>query len=646
MTEKIIYYDISSVILLLVLLVSFIYRKMTKGRLNLIFISIVSVVLLTSLSNALGEYYGNFIFGKPISSNFRYFLFSVYFISRDLVLPLYILYIYEITGTFHLFLRSMIQKFFVFIFAIIVFVAIILNFFNHNIFFINQEGVYERGPHLFYVYMFAVFYIIYGIILLIKNRKNIEKRKLAILFCYFPMNLLGVLIQFFHPEYQVEGFFTTLSIMIASINLQVPEETIDSSLKILNYNSFISEMKKNFIVNKNLRMIFIKVVNHRKIKSLIGWEKYIKLNKEISDYLDTLCHGNKTNVFFIEHFTFVMVVEAKSNDFFRNTKTKIHEYFLKKKSMLEKDFDMELCLCTVECPSDISDIGVLLNFASNLPIRISTRNKFVSYKSLASSNRFKISNEIDEIINRGISSKGFKMMYQPIYSVKEKRFVSAEALIRLYDEKYGYISPEIFIPAAEKSGAIIHIGDFVLENVIRYISECDFDELSLDYIEFNLSVAQCIEPSIVKKIVDMLARYNVDAEKINLEITETASDFDPDTCRRNIHTLSRLGYALSLDDYGTGYSNIYRVITIPFSIVKLDKNYVINRNDEKMKIVTKHTIKMLKNLGKKILIEGVETKEDEEYFSSLGCDYVQGFYYSRPLDEADFIEFIKEKNGK
>lgn len=183
---------------------------------------------------------------------------------------------------------------------------------------------------------------------------------------------------------------------------------------------------------------------------------------------------------------------------------------------------------------------------------------------------FDLMRDIDSIIENAITHKLFKVYYQPIYSIKDKHFNSAEALIRLFDDKYGFISPELFIPAAERSGAIHRIGAFVLDEVCRFISSEDFKKLGIDYIEVNLSVAQCMRNDLSEEILDIMKRHNVSSESINLEITETAASYSQENLVENMNELSASGIGFSLDDYGTGYSNMDRVSSMQFDIIKLD----------------------------------------------------------------------------
>ena len=146
----------------------------------------------------------------------------------------------------------------------------------------------------------------------------------------------------------------------------------------------------------------------------------------------------------------------------------------------------------------------------------------------------------------------------------------------------------------------------------------------------------------------ILAAYKIRPEQINLEITETAAAFEQNELMTNIENLSARGFHFSLDDYGTGYSNISRAIEMPLSIIKLDKS--ITRIDENNKLyaIGVNTIRMIKDMNMDIVAEGIEDVETLKKFEEMGCDYIQGFYFSKPLPRDEFVKFIKdhlEKNG-
>ena len=184
------------------------------------------------------------------------------------------------------------------------------------------------------------------------------------------------------------------------------------------------------------------------------------------------------------------------------------------------------------------------------------------------------------------------------------------------------------------SAAIFFIINMVI-NSKDIFTNIDMEKVTVYVVDEDLSWLQ---------ILGLLEKYSVTPDQINLEITETSQNVNFDIIEKNINSLAQSGISFSLDDYGTGYSNILRITKLPLHIIKLDKSFVDDLERPGMKTIIKETIAMLKKMNKKILIEGVETYEDFDYFRSAGCDYVQGYYFSKPLNRDEFFRFLESTN--
>ena len=157
-------------------------------------------------------------------------------------------------------------------------------------------------------------------------------------------------------------------------------------------------------------------------------------------------------------------------------------------------------------------------------------------------------------------------------------------------------------------------------------------------------MVDCMNPNLASRIIELMENYKIDPSNINLEITESYDNIDDEISKKNINELEKYGIKFSLDDYGTGYSNIERFSRYPINIVKIDKSLVDSADKESMKIVLKNTFKLISELKRKSVVEGVETLEQAKMFEEFGCDYIQGYYFSKPLPLVDFINFIRKNN--
>lgn len=310
-------------------------------------------------------------------------------------------------------------------------------------------------------------------------------------------------------------------------------------------------------------------------------------------------------------------------------------------------FDLNLIpyVCLAKCPEDIDNFQSLISFGTDFHEKLPYNGEVIHADGSTVKSMVSLLTGMDSIIERALANHGFHVYYQPIYSIEKKRFVSAEALLRLIDEKEGFISPEIFIPAAEKSGAIHKIGDYVLTEVFQFIASSEYRKLGLEYIEINLSVSQCMHHGLADSILESMSRYGVSSNQVNLEITESAASYDQSVMSENLEQLSAAGITFSLDDYGTGYSNMYRIAALPLKIVKLDKTFVNNQNS-KMWTILQNTVRMIKDLNMEIVVEGIETEEMVKKFSDLKCDFIQGYFFSKPIPQREFVEFIDRWNNR
>ena len=258
--------------------------------------------------------------------------------------------------------------------------------------------------------------------------------------------------------------------------------------------------------------------------------------------------------------------------------------------------------------------------------------------------------KIDGIVRRAVENGLLEVYYQPIYSPLTGKFDTCEALVRLRDHQFGFISPAIFIPIAERNGTVLGIDRFVLSSVCEMLAATNVLDLGIKYVEVNLSVVDCIQTNLADSVLSTLKKYRIGTDKINFEITETWEKEITSAVDDNVKKLTKAGIAFSMDDFGSGYSNVSRIATVPVNLFKLDKSIVQAAFESEVSyMVMLNMIKLIKSLGKEMMdaitvAEGVETGEQAKQLIRLGCDHIQGFFYARPMPEAQFIEFLQEHN--
>lgn len=251
---------------------------------------------------------------------------------------------------------------------------------------------------------------------------------------------------------------------------------------------------------------------------------------------------------------------------------------------------------------------------------------------------------MEKDLAQSIAKEELFLNYQPRIDLQTGKTVSAEALIRWQHPDLGIVSPTVFIPIAEESGFIMEIGEFVLEKALEDLAQWKKANLSPIRISINLSAKQLEDSQIPKKILRSIEKYAIEVGDIELEITESSLITNMTSALEILAELHSWGIALSLDDFGTGYSNLAYLSRLPLRTLKIDQSFVRRILVDSNSLAISRTIVALgKSLGLRITAEGIETENQLRKIRDLGCDEVQGFYFSRPISFQDLIEFTHRK---
>lgn len=248
---------------------------------------------------------------------------------------------------------------------------------------------------------------------------------------------------------------------------------------------------------------------------------------------------------------------------------------------------------------------------------------------------------IEENIPSALAERQFKMYLQPKYSITKNEIIGAEALVRWHHPERGMIYPNEFIPIIEENGFIKKVDYYIWEEVCRFVRKCIDAGITCCPVSVNVSRVHLRDDECIQVLSDLIKKYDIPKKLLELEITETAND---QQVSRKALQLKEVGYTLLMDDFGSGYSSLNILLETPFDMIKLDKKFVENMMvSSKGQIILEQVVLMANELHVGILAEGVETKEQIEQLQRIGCDQVQGFYYSRPMPNEDFFALVKKQ---
>jgi diguanylate cyclase (GGDEF)-like protein len=295
-------------------------------------------------------------------------------------------------------------------------------------------------------------------------------------------------------------------------------------------------------------------------------------------------------------------------------------------------------------PSDGEDEAALIKAADSAmhQAKNSGKNNFEFFKNELSKQvmrRMKLENAL----HKALEKKELFLVFQPQHLFESGALLSAEVLLRWNSQEYGIVTPDEFIPIAEESGLIVQIGEWVFRNSCKAVRQFKAIYPELKYLAVNVSSEQFTSYDIVSNFSKIIEEEKIATSDIEIELTERSVMQQTGSNGSVLDTLRALGFKISVDDFGTGYSSMSYLKSLPIDAVKIDKSFVdgLPHHDGDVSIV-KAILALIQSLGYHTVAEGVEYKEQLEMLNELGCEIAQGYYYSKPLNHNDFIDYIEK----
>ena len=298
-------------------------------------------------------------------------------------------------------------------------------------------------------------------------------------------------------------------------------------------------------------------------------------------------------------------------------------------------------------------VGIYEDVDTNLSIPIICDRALMAEKSISKDFKTNVAFYTDELNQKqlaqrqmendfksAIANREFKVYYQPKYDVNTESIVGAEALVRWQKTDGTLISPGAFIPLFESDGLVVHLDEYVFESVCQFQKERMENKLPMVPISVNLSRASIYFSDVVDRYVDIVNQKQIPFECVPIELTESATLYS-EKILEITDQLVNAGFTLHMDDFGSGYSSLTSLNELNFSTVKLDKSLIDYIDQVRGKKIVQQAIDLGHGLDMKVVAEGVESKEQRDCLKEMHCDMIQGFYYSKPLKQEDFIEKLR-----
>ncbi len=492
---------------------------------------------------------------------------------------------------------------------------------------------FHAGPLHWILYACSCSYLIFSSIAVFRHWKQLSAHQIISLLAIQGVLLAGNFVRFLLPNYVVMNTFCLMAIIVIFISFLNPDLFLSERGYVYNLPAFQALLEECFRRKRDYRLLGFTIQNYNEHREIFGGkqmdEALMAINKWLSEFFPQI------SSFYLRNGTYAMVGlnrpdleamrEQLSVRFALPWKTSAGELRLNL-SFVEADTEL------LNCPSDrlVNTLLISLDELSRVSEPDASRSLMDSIEEIDQ----KL--DIRRCLEKALDNDTLEVFLQPLMDSKTGQRIAAEALVRLRNDNGDLIRPDLFISMAEQEGYIVRLGEQVLAKVCRFIRDHNMDELGIGWINVNLSPVQFMSQDIPSRFASILNEYGVSQDRIHLEITEQ-SMIDFSLLRDQITGLHDNGFEFSLDDYGSGYSNLSRVRQYPFTNIKIDMEVVWSYCREKDMLLPA-LVRGFKQMNLSITAEGIETEEMAGAMKEIDCDYLQGYYFSQPVPMDEFVK--------
>lgn len=408
-----------------------------------------------------------------------------------------------------------------------------------------------------------------------------------------------------------------------------------------NYNRFLVEGKQR-LCNSSLMqaVVTMDIKNFKVINASFSYEKGDAVLVHISSLLNSFTGGSECFAR-IEADKFIMLLEYQSISGLQHRLNQLIRRIEQIPEEEKLDFDIRCIMgvCLVE--QGDQDVSVLADHANAARKSLKDYHKSAySFYNRAAEQKIVREREITFRMRGALENRDFLVYYQPKISLKAKKIIGLEALVRWRGKDGRIIPPDEFIPVFEKNGFISELDSYVYERVCELIASWMADGLKPLPIAVNISRLHIVEPDFLERLTAINEKHGVPERYLELEITENAFLNNTEVVLKAAKEIKNQGFVLTMDDFGTGYSSLSLLKDLPVDFIKLDREFFRKVLNEREKIIVSNVIHMAKELDIQVISEGIETSEHELFLKEIGCDLAQGYRYGKPAPIEQYLSAI------
>ena len=519
----------------------------------------------------------------------------------------------------------------------LVMLLFLLNPMTGCLFYFDAANEYFRGPWMPCLYFAALYFAGLFTIHVIRYSRAISRKRIVMILLFQVVAASAVVVQFFFMGFKIELFSQACVYLGILLTIDDESAVYDREIGAYNRHALTIDLKRLIGSDSQFAVLLIRLCNLHSYSYLLGYETIESQLHTLSAWLGE--QVGQRNVYCYGQAKYALVIRTDSREQADAMTARVRERF--EHPWESEGFSAVFTVRLIELmvPQDVNRVEQILMMDEDTLMDINA-SPLIRGEAVKSIQR---TFQVEQAIHRALSENTLEVYFQPIYDTTTRSFHSCEALVRMKDPELGAVPPDEFIRVAERNGTVVQIGEQVFEKTCAFAAENRVWELGLHLIEVNLSPVQCMKKNLVECFSRILERHHLPASMFSLEITETAAVQNIGMFRRMEDILRGMGFETSIDDFGTGYSNMSEIFNMDFEMIKIDREILWNaEKSERGRLIHMNAVALCHNMQRTVVQEGVETAAQLQMLEALGVRYCQGFYFSRPIPEQEFLEFLRE----
>lgn len=516
------------------------------------------------------------------------------------------------------------------------------NPFTKLLFDLNQSAGYTRGDWVFLTYLIFYAYCLASIILTLLNRNKMEAEIFRILAAFPILAVLVIIVQQLYPEVILSGSAATCALLIIYLHLQNKQISVDYLTNVPNHQELLDmlDLMVRKTPQKEFALLVVSLRDFRQVNNTCGQQRGDAFLKSVCHFLCGV--SSSENVYRFSGDEFAILFTDVNQERMERCVRSIQKRMAEPWQAGDYTIHLSAVMGIIHHTDQAESLEQIVN-AIEYAVAQAKSGKYgqICYCDQAMLDKLDRKQKIIRILKEQIQKQDFEMYYQPIYDVETGIFDYAESLMRIPHSEIGPIYPNEFIPVAEETGLIIDITYIILDKVCKFINRLLEKGIPIQAIHVNFSAVQFARPDLAERVLSIIHQNHTPLSAVKIEFTESTLAESTQVVTEFVLKMDQYGIKMGLDDFGTGYSNISTVINIPFETVKLDKSLVwISIDNAAPALAVKNLTSTFKQLGMKVVAEGIETEEQRKLVVDFGVDQIQGFFYAKPMPEEQTEQFL------